>query len=114
MTKQSEAIADIINAVEKILKEEALGEVPRSESNIIRLDRKILTEFEERKQEKLQLHEVLKIYNNWAWRLYYVVQANQGRLKKGKIREHAIEICSIVCTIKQILTSMGPQEPTVS
>ena len=112
MTKESEAIADIINSVEKILTEEALGEVPKTESNLIKLDRKMLIEFEKRREEKFQLHQVLKIYHDWAWRLYYVVQGNQGRLKKGKLREHALELYAVVCTIKQIMAAMAPPDPT--
>jgi len=101
--KESEAIADILNACEKMLKEEQEGEVPAAETNLIRLDKKILSEFEYFKTQPLPLAKVINIYHDWAWRLYYVIQTNQGRLKKGKLRDHAIEVFGVVSTIRQIL-----------
>ena len=107
MSKEAEAIADLLKSVEQLLKDEQEGQVPVLESNIIRMDKKILTEFEQRKIEPLQMHEVLKIYHDWAWRTYFVVQGNQGRLKKGKLREHALELFAVISTIKQILAHTG-------
>lgn len=108
--KESEAIADILNACEKMLVEEKEGEVPASENNIIRMDGKILTEFEFYKTQPMALDKVISIYHNWAWRLYYVIQGNQGRLKKGKLRDHVLEIFSVVSTIRQILSPKNPEQ----
>lgn len=112
--KESEAIADILNACEKMLKEEQEGEVPVSENNVYRIDRKLLTEFEHYKTQPMALDQVINIYHGWSWRLYYVIQGNQGRLKKGKLREHALELFAIVSTIRQILSPKNPEQPTPS
>jgi hypothetical protein len=102
MYKEVEDIREILGAIEKILVDEEKGGIEKLDTNIINIDRKMLTEFERFKTVPVAIDKVVSTYHDWAWRTYYIAQQNQGRLKKGKLREHIIELYGIVATTRQI------------
>jgi hypothetical protein len=102
MYKEVEDIREVLGALEKILVDEEKGGIQKLDSNVIGIDRKMLTEFEHIKVTPMPISKVISTYHDWAWRTYCLAQQNQGRLKKGKLREHVIELYNIVATAKQV------------
>lgn len=106
MSKEAEAVGDLLNAIERLLEEEAQGSI-QPPKNVIHVDFRIKTEFTKimtkNRNTRLELPVVLKRYHDWAERTYLLALKNSGRLRKGKLREHIAEARDIVATITRIL-----------
>lgn len=104
MSKEAEAVGDLLNAIERFLEDEEKGSV-QVPKDVIHVDFKIKTEFTKvmTKHRRIALIDILKHYHDWAERAYLLCLKNGGRLQKGKLRDHVVEAKDIVATIVKIL-----------
>jgi len=105
MSKEAEAIGDLLRATDKILLKEEKGEGRQvgEDNNVVYVDFGIAQEFKKLETTPMKIGQVLELYHNWAERVFLLAMQNSGRLKKGKLREHVAKTLAIVATITRIL-----------
>jgi hypothetical protein len=109
MSREAEAVGDLLNAIDRYLENEKKGSKD-TPSNVIYVDFKIKNEFTRIMSSHAQrsLMDILSKYHDWAERTFLLCLKNGGRLDKGLIREYVVEARDIVATITKILP-MAPQ-----
>lgn len=105
MSKEAEAINDLLRATDKILNEEKKSEEKKhdKDDNVLYVDFAIAEEFKKLETTPMKMKEVLSLYHNWAERLFLIVMENRGHLKRGKLRDHVEKTLDLVATITRIL-----------
>jgi len=104
MSKEAEAVGDLLNAIARHLSNEEKGSA-QTPQNVIHVDFKIKTEFTKTmtKHKSLSLLKVLENYHDWAERAFLLCLKNEGRLDKGLVRNHVVGARDIIATITRIL-----------
>lgn len=106
MSKEAEAIAELLKATEEILKQTAKSKKTRKPiegDNIIHVDFSLKREFEKAQKLPLKLPQVLAIYHDWAFRTHQLAQINVNRLNNKAVRKMVELNYGIVHTITDIL-----------
>ena len=106
MTKEVDAIADLLRATDAILlREEKSDSHELGKNNVIYVDFAIAQEFKKLETTPTQMDKILKLYHDWAERVFLLAERNSGRHKKGKLRTHVVSALGIAATITRILPS---------
>lgn len=104
MSKEAEAVGDLLNAIDAYLADEE-KRPDRTLTNVIYVDFKIKTEFTEimTSHKNVSLLDILKKYHDWAERTFLMCIKNTGKLDKGIVKQHVLEARDMVASITKIL-----------